>query len=76
MVAVVGSVQQTLASIAEDMGATPYELIETAEEIQVTETDKLREQIRIDEIKIRALTDELAVTNDVLQDLILTTLGG
>lgn len=38
--------------------------------------NSLTEKIRRDEIKIRTLTDELATTNDVLQDLILATMGG
>lgn len=38
--------------------------------------DAMENKIRHDELKIKALTDELAVTNDVLQDLILTALGG
>lgn len=76
-VAVIGTIEETVASLHEDMlDPSAFTIIDDGAELVLGETDKLREQIRIDEIKIKALTDELAVTNDVLQDLILTTLGG
>ena len=56
-----------------DIEFMPYEQ-------ELTENERLHEQLQkeiaLERLKAKVLTDELAITNDVMQELILTTMGG
>ncbi len=50
----------------------PYEQEPTVEEKL---HEQLQKEIALERLKAKVLTDELAITNDVMQELILTTMG-
>lgn len=76
-VAITNTVADTVASLQDEMlDPTSYTIVDDGIKSMPSETEFLQAQIHKDSIKIQALIDELATTNDVLQELILATMKG